>query len=209
MWPWKRKALSDYERAMPREVLVQGSRVVVVDDEQPLIIDELRKAGFAVDHDASGADLRPYDQQLYDVAVVDFHGVGGQLGAMQGLELVRYIRRVSPRTRVVAHTSRSLSASEADFFTLSHTVLPKDLGLGDSLALIEGELKKALSKQHLFDALIGKLAGSAPERRAEIEKELLKALAGKNDESFKRYLSKSVGFTAEKAVDVILSKMFA
>lgn len=209
MWFWKRKMLGDYEKALPREVLVQSARVAVIDDEQPLIIEELRKVGFAVDHDRSGADLRPYDQQLYDVAIVDFHGVGAQLGPLHGLELVRHIRRVSPRTRVIAYTSRSLSASESDFFTLSHTVLPKDLGLGESLALIEGEARKALSKQHLFDALIEKLSGAAPGKRAEIEKELVKALDHKDDQTFKKYLSKSVGFTAEKAVDVILAKIFS
>ena len=46
---------------------------------------------------------------------------------MQGLDLVKHLKRVSPRTRLIAYTSRSLNASESDFFRLSHAVLPKDL----------------------------------------------------------------------------------
>jgi hypothetical protein len=208
LW-FRKKKLSQFEKQVTREVLIQSGRIAFVDDESPLLIDELRRIGFAVDHDRSGDDLRSYDLQIYDVAVVDFHGVGAQLGPAQGLELVRHIRRVSPRTRVVAYTSRSLSAAESEFFRLSHTVLPKDLGLGESMSLLERELQVALSKQYLFDALLEKLKVATPERKAEMEKALVKALSSNDSQMFSKYLSKTAGFVVEKAVDVILAKLFA
>lgn len=205
---WSKKSISDYERPVSREALIQKGRIAVIDDEEPLLVGHLKQNGFAVDHDRTGGDTRNYDAQIYDVAVVDFHGVGLQLGPAQGLELVRHIRRVSPRTRVIAYTSRSLAANEAEFFRHSHTVLPKDLGLADSTKLIEGELAIALSKQFLFDALLEKLQAVASDRRPEIEKKLVAALSNGDQESFKKYLSKAIGFSAEKAVDVILARLF-
>jgi hypothetical protein len=188
--------------------LIQSSRLVVIDDEKPLLIDELRKVGFAVDHDQSGNDLKNYDNQIYDAAIIDYHGVGQHLGKAQGLDLVKHIRRVSPRTRIVAYTSRSLSAAESEFFRLSHAVLPKDLGLGDSLALVEGELRKAFEKNYLFEALLTKLALSDPTERERMQAVLIKALA-KNDEGrFRDYVSGVVGKAAEKTVEIIISKMF-
>jgi ActR/RegA family two-component response regulator len=156
-WFGKKKTLQDFDKGLSRERLIQGGRVVVIDDEQPLLIQELRDRGFSVDHDRDGSSLHKYDNQLFDVAIVDYHGVGQKLGPGQGLDLLRYIRRVSPRTRLVAYTSRSLSAAESEFFRLSHSVLSKDLGLNDSMTQIEGELRKALAKEHLFEALVEKL----------------------------------------------------
>ena len=154
---WKQPELSSFDQTLTRERLIQCGRIVVIDDESPLLIDELREEGFAVDHDKEGTDLRRIENQIYDVAIIDYHGVGRNLGSGQGLDLIKHIRRVSPRTRIIAYTSRSLSASESEFFRLSHVVLPKDLGLVDSLALIETELRKAFSKEYLFEALIAKL----------------------------------------------------
>lgn len=205
---WKKPTLPSFDTALTRERLIQSSRLVVIDDEKPLLIDELRKVGFAVDHDQSGNDLKNYDNQIYDAAIIDYHGVGQRLGKAQGLDLVKHIRRVSPRTRIVAYTSRSLSATESEFFRLSHAVLPKDLGLGDSLTLVEGELRKAFEKNYLFEALLTKLALSDPAERERMQAMLIKALT-KNDEGrFREYVSGVVGKAAEKTVEIIISKMF-
>lgn len=205
---WKKPDLSSFDNSLTRESLIQGGRIVVIDDETPLLIEEMRREGFAVDHDTTGQDLHKLESQIYDVAIIDYHGVGQKLGTMQGLDLLKYIRRVSPRTRLIAYTSRSLSASESDFFRLSHAVLPKDLGLGDSLALIETELKKAFSKEHLFEALIGKLDVTNPIEKGRIRDSLAKALSEGKDTKLKDSLAKIVGKTAEKAVEIFISKLF-
>lgn len=200
--------LSSFDVALTRERLVQGGRLVVIDDETPLLIEELRKEGFAVDHDTTGSDMHNVENQIYDVAILDYHGVGKRLGPAQGLDLLRHIRRVSPRTRVIAYTSRSLSASESEFFTSSHAVLPKDLGLGDSLALVEGELRRALSKEHLFEALVQKLNVATPEEKERIREALVKALASKSENKFKSAIVKIAGQAGEKVAEIIIKQLF-
>lgn len=205
---WKKKNLSSFEHPLTRERLIQSGRIVVIDDENPLLIEDMKKEGLAVDHDTSGQDLHNLENQIYDVAIIDYHGVGHRFGAMQGLDLLKHIRRVSPRTRLVAYTSRSLSAAESDFFRLSHAVLPKDMGLGDSLALVEAELRKAFGKEHLFEALITKLNVTNADEKTRIGEALTKALSDGDESSFKGGLVKIAGQTAEKAVEIIISKLF-
>ncbi|WP_434034838.1 hypothetical protein [Cupriavidus sp. a3] len=200
--------LATFDGALTREELIQKGRIAFIDDEEPLLIEHIKSSQFVVEHDRTGDDLRNYDAQLYDVAIVDYYGVGQRLGAGQGLDLIKHIRRVSPRTRIIAYTSRSLNASESEFFRLSHAVLPKDMGLGDSMLLIEEELRKALSKEHLFEALIIKLSVSRSEDRDKMRDALSKALSGKDKTKFKEYLSKAVGIAAEKTVEAIIGKMF-
>ncbi len=205
---WRNPALDSFDGALTRERLIQGGRVVVVDDEHPLLIEELKKEGFAVDHDQTGNDLHNLENQIYDVAILDYHGVGHRLGTAQGLDLLKHVRRVSPRTRLIAYTSRSLNATESEFFRLSHVVLPKDLGLGDSLALVEAELRKAFSKEHLFESLLAKLSISDPHEKQRIRVALVKALSKGNEGRFKDQLVKIVGKAAEKAAEIIISKLF-
>jgi hypothetical protein len=87
-------------------------------------------------------------------------------------------------------------------------VLPKDLGLGDSLALIEGELRKAFSKEYLFEALILKLQISSPIEKQRIQDALIKALSKGDAAGFREKITKIVGSIAEKAVEIIISKLF-
>lgn len=204
----KRPELPSFDAALPRERLIQSGRIIFIDDETPILLDELKQAGFAVDHDKTGDNIQKYDQQLYDVAIIDYHGVGNRLGSGQGLEIIKHVRRVSPRTRLVAYTSRSLTATESEFFRLSHVVLPKDLGLGDSLAMIETELRKAFGKEHLFEALLTKLNRVNHEDKDRIQSELIKALRKKDENGFKQALTKIAGEAAVKGTEYILSKLF-
>lgn len=209
IFSWRKPAaLSTFDGALPREELILKGRIAFIDDEDPLLLDHVRRSGFAVDHDKSGSDLRNYESQLYDVAIVDYYGVGQHLGAAQGLDLLKHIRRVSPRTRLISYTSRSLNASESEFFRLSHVVLPKDLGLGDSMSLIEDQLRKSLSKEHLFDALITKLSIANGEERERLRTALSKALESRDKSKVKDYLIKGAGVAAEKTVEVVIDKLF-
>lgn len=204
----KQPPLDSFDQTLTRERLIQCSRILIIDDEEPLLIGELRREGFGVEHDREGHDLRNIESQLYDLAILDFHGVGRRLGNAQGLDLLKHIRRVSPRTRVIAYTSRSLNAAESEFFRLSHVVLPKDMGLVDSLSLVETELRKAYSKEHLFEALIAKLSISSGHEKQKIHAALSKALAKNDEDSFREELQKSGGKVAEKAVEIIVSRIF-
>ena len=140
------KTLSDFDGPLSREELIRRGRIALIDDETPILLEHLRNSQFFVDHDSRGDDLRKYEAQLYDVAIVDYYGVGQTLGPAQGLDLLKHIRRVSPGTRLIAYTSRSLNAVESEFFRLSHIVLPKDMGLGDSMALVKTKFENHLAR---------------------------------------------------------------
>lgn len=200
--------LASFDASLSRDKLIQNGRIIVIDDENPLIVEELQKAGFSIDHDQLGEDLTKLDNQLYDVAIIDFHGVGRRLGASQGLDLLKHIKRVSPRTRLIAYTSRSLNSAESEFFRLSHVVMPKDMGLGDSMALVEDQLRLAFSKEHLFEALLKKLNLTENEDRKKIQTELIKSLTKGDENGFKKYIIKIVGVASEKSIEYILGRLF-
>lgn len=204
----KEPSLSSFDAAIGREKLIQNGRITVIDDEYPFLIEELQKYGFSVDHDKTGNDLAKLDSQLYDIAIIDFHGVGQRLGSSQGLDLLRHIRRVSPRTRVIAYTSRSLSAAESEFFRLSHVVMPKDLGLEDSMAIVEEQLKLAFSKEHLFEALLTKLNVTTPEEKKKLRSVLINALQKEDEAGFKNTLERVAGQAALKGAEYIISRIF-
>ena len=206
---WRKSPLESFDQTLTRERLIQSARILVVDDEDPLLISELKTAGFAVDHDRVGDDLHCIDGQIYDLAIVDYHGVGQRLGSLQGLDLLKHIRRVSPRTRILAYTSRSLTAKESEFFRLSHDVLRKDWGLVESLTLVEAELQKAFSKEHLFEAMLAKLNISNQKEKHRIKSMLARSLSKGDEGGFKKQIEKIAGTVAEKAVDIIISRMFA
>src|SRR5690606_10365909 len=100
-----------------RDVLIQSGRIIFIDDELMPLIEELKMSGFAVNHDLTGHDFeQQVVGQVFDVAVIDYSGVGKKYGSKQGLDLMRFIRRVSPRTRMVAYTSKGLGSDKSDFY---------------------------------------------------------------------------------------------
>jgi hypothetical protein len=204
----KKPTLASFDAVLTREQIIQTARLVLIDDEVPLILDELRQVGFAVDHDRTGNDLHNIDSQLYDVAIIDYYGVGVRLSPNQGLALMKHVKRVSPRTRRIAYTSKSLTSSESDFFTDSHVVLPKDLGLAESLAIIEEQVRTSKSNAHVFEALLTKLSIQDDERRKEVEDALVASLQKKDKGKFKDYVTKLVGIAAEKTVEKLIDMMF-
>lgn len=205
---FKTPPIESYDQALSRERLIQLGRIGFIDDEEPLLISQLKEAGFSVDHDTTGDDLRKIDAQIFDVIVLDYFGVGKKLGENHGRDLLKHIRRVSPRTRVIAYTSRSLTSEESEFYTNSQIVLPKNLGLIESMAVVEGELRKAFAKEHLLDAMLQKLAISDAVLKEKVRNELAKALKGQNENGFRKFLEKVATGAAEKGIDAILSRLF-
>lgn len=74
--------------------------------------------------------------------------------------------------------------------------------------LIESELRKAFSKEHLFEALVAKLNMTDGAERSRMQKELVRALERRDEGRFKKYLSQAVGQAAEKTVEMIVAKLF-
>src|SRR5687768_14438088 len=128
MWPFSRKLrIETLNAALPREDLIRRSRILVIDDERPEIIDDLQRAHFSVDYvpDITKDELDRIEQPLYDLVLLDFGNVGSSFGADQGLSLLRHIKRVNPAVIVLAYTSKAITSDQADFYRLANGVLAK------------------------------------------------------------------------------------
>ena len=84
---WRQtRELSSFDGALPQEQSIQQGRLAFIGDEEPRLLDHIRRAQFSVGHDKTGDDLKNYDAQLHDVAIVDYCGVGKHLGEGVGLD---------------------------------------------------------------------------------------------------------------------------
>lgn len=211
MFNWFRgaPALGTYNVGLSRDVLIQSGRLLFVDDEDVPLIEQLQHAGLAVDHDRSGSEFEgQVISQTYDVVILDHSGVGSSYGADQGLDLLRFLRRVTPRSRIIAYTSKALKSGESDFFRLADAVLTKDAGMRESLEVVEEQLLKAFEKQHLFDALMTKISISSATERAKLQKVLEQSLQKNDQTKIKDALRRAAGAAAEKGVDIVIGRLF-
>lgn len=169
--PFHKYGIESLDCQTPRDDLLRRSRILVVDDERPKIIDDLKAAHFSVDYriDIKKEDMQLIETPLYDLLLLDFGNVGKDFGEDEGLSLLKHIKRVNPALFVVAYTSKSLGNRHADFFRISDAVLSKDAGIQESLEVIEKGLQKAWSTSNLWGGLLA-VSGITP--GSKIDKEL-------------------------------------
>ena len=170
MWnPFKKYTLDSLDFHIPREELLRRSRILIVDDEKPDIIQDLKRSGFSVDYEAdiNQENLDMIERSTYDLIILDFGSVGLYFGADQGLSLLKHLKRVNPTAKVLAYTSKALSTEHADFFRLTDGVLAKDAGIGDSMEQIEQALRSAQDIKHLWKGLLH-AAGVLPNSKQDL-----------------------------------------
>src|SRR5204863_9974119 len=87
---WQHRTIDSLKPKISRDELRRRSRLLVIDDERPDLIDDLQHAGFSVDHrsDIDKQHLSVLDQPLYDAVLLDFGNVGTTSGSDQGLSLL-------------------------------------------------------------------------------------------------------------------------
>lgn len=153
-----------------REDLLRRSRILIIDDEKPDLIEDLKGSHFSVDHvpDITKENLSLIESPIYDLIILDFGNVGGAFGQDQGLSLLRHIKRVNPSVVVFAYTSKALFTEHADFFRVADAVLPKDAGITESMERIEEGLRKANSIQNLWSGLL-KITHVTPDSKTDRE----------------------------------------
>jgi len=159
----KRQRIDSLDLKLSRDDLLRRSRILIIDDERPELIEDLQSAGFAVDYvsDITTQNIGLVDKQQYDLVILDFKSVGKAFGRDEGLDLLRHIKRVNPSTIVFAYTSKSLGSEHADFYRASDGVLKKDAGVSESLEKIEDGLRRSRRVQNLWSGLLH-VAGITP-----------------------------------------------
>jgi CheY-like chemotaxis protein len=202
-----RRQISDFNPELSRNELIKRSRILVIDDERPQIIDDLIRDGFSVEHDKTGESTMKIEQNLYDLILLDYQGVGSRFGKDQGLSLLKHIKRVNPAPFILAYTSKPVSPEQSDFYRLTDGTLFKDAGIQESLYKIEESLRKALSIDRLWLAIM-EVATRDGANRKELEKTMLRCLERKHFEPIYEKLGKLVaGNLKESLVGYLLSKL--
>ncbi len=204
--------LSELTVSLSREELIRRSRILIIDDEEPELRNDLEQAGFAVQHvhDINKSSLQIIERTLFDLVLLDFSGVGRELGSDEGLAILRHMKRVNPSVVVLSYTSKALSSEHADFYRLTDGVLAKDAGISDSLEAIEIALRKAQSLDNLWRGLLqatGIRAGTKDD--GELQARFVKAVRDPRKQAgLKEYLA---GFLssdeAQKAGLTLLGKL--
>lgn len=140
----------------PREYLVRRSRILIVDDERPELIDDLTKSGFAVGYEADikSTNIGTISEGIYDLLLLDFGNIGAAFGPDEGLSLLRHIKRTNPAMVILTYTSKALKTEHAEFYRLADATLAKDAGITDSMEKIEEGLRKAHSIPHLWKGFL-------------------------------------------------------
>jgi DNA-binding NarL/FixJ family response regulator len=205
---WNRRTLDSVRPILSRDELRRRSRLLVIDDERPDLVDDLQHSGFAVDYvaDVNKQNFGVLDRPTYDAILLDFGNVGTTVGPDQGLTLLRHIKRVNPATVVLAYTSKALVADQADFFRLADGVLAKDAGIAESMEKIEETLRKAHSVENVWRGLLN-VAGIEPGSSTDKHWQKLAVRAiekPKTLPNFKASVMNIVGDEAAQRVGLIL-----
>lgn len=153
---FKKKTIDGLSLKLPREELLRKGRILIIDDEEPAFLADLRRARFSADHlsDVDQNNMDVLDRPTYDLMLLDFGNVGRHFGNDQGLSLLRHIKRVNPSVIVFAYTSKALKIEHADFYRLTDGSLAKDAGIQESLQKIEEGLRKAFSIANVWSGLL-------------------------------------------------------
>ena len=155
-WFSKPKRIDILDFKLSRDELMRRSRILIIDDERPDLIDDLHATGYAVDYvpDITTQNINQVEKLKYDLIVLDFKSVGTSFGPDEGLSLLRHIKRVNPSVIVFAYTSKTLGSEHADFYRLVDGVLRKDAGIAESTEKIEQGLQQSRSVQNLWSSML-------------------------------------------------------
>jgi DNA-binding NarL/FixJ family response regulator len=206
---FKTKSLSEYNPKLTRQELIRRTRILVIDDEKPKLIDDLMADGFSVEYDQSGDDTAKIEKNLFDLIILDFGGVGKKYGQDQGLSLLKHIKRVNPAVFVLAYTSKSLPAEQSEFYRLTNGTLSKDGGIQESFSKIEDSLRQALDVERIWDAVL-QLAIANQDDKKDLHTTLLKCLKKKKFDSLNEKLGEYIGQSIKDTlVGVLVQKLVA
>jgi DNA-binding NarL/FixJ family response regulator len=173
----KPKPVSSMRASLPRSEVIRRSRIAILDDEMPEVLPDLKNHGLSVDHISSTDDpnFGRLSEAFYDLLLLDYGGIGARFGQDEGLDVLRYLKRVNPSLRILAFTARTFDASKADFFRLCDGVVKKDAGIREALEQIEFNLCQIMTPAYQFSALTQTL-GLTEEQQDELEEIVSKAV---------------------------------
>jgi len=204
-----RLSIEQLDEPLPREELLRRARVVVLDDEAPEMLQDLRGQGLSITHLRSTEDpqFQTVADGAYDLLLLDYGGIGLRFGPDEGLDVLRHLNRVNPSLRILAFTGRTFDASKADFFRLCDAVLKKDAGIRETMEALESHLSEVLTAKYQFDALVNVLSLSGEPRR-QLEAAFSKAISQKRRDCALDMTRRFAKGASAKLLEAIVTKAF-
>ena len=184
------------------------SRIIVVDDERPELIDELSSEGYAVDYDETGElAVERAKNNLVSLIILDFKGVGRKYGDEDGLSLLKHLRMINPSIYILAYTSKPLISKQSDFFRITDGTLEKDAGLTESVEQVENALRKSFDLRRIFDAIIKLQDINGQEEINKLEKAFIESVHKKDKSEIYKVLSTVTQISVKELAEGTIGKL--
>lgn len=171
----------DFSLAYPRSTKELRSKVetLIIDDEDLILEDYLRKNGFNISHKKDIESIK--DVAEYAIILCDIRDVGKALGAtMEGAFLVREIKNNYPNKQVVAYTGSAYDASFNNYMSYADDVISKGLPVDDWVSLLDRQIELSVNPIHQWEIL----------RKYLLEKNMSTAFIAKLEDKYVRCIKK-------------------
>lgn len=209
MWFCRKKPrLLDMKDTLPRAEVLRRGRIAILDDEMPEMLKDLRDQGLNIAHlqTTEDAQFQALADGAYDLPLLDYGGIGPRFGQDEGLDVLRYLKRVNPGLRILAFTARTFDASKADFFRLCDGVVKKDAGIRETLEQIESHLSEVLTPSFQLLSLT-KALGLTDGEQSYLDTLFGSVIAGKQDRNTAILAAKRFAKTGgEKVLEALVVK---
>ena len=131
----------------------RDARLLVIDDGPFDYLTLFRDNGYTIEHWSDVQNLGELGRGVFDVIVLDIHGVGRELSADQGLGVLRQVRRANPAQLIVAFSAKTFDLGDKQFLDLADAVLEKSADYVDFQATIDRLLEKHYSLSYYVERL--------------------------------------------------------
>ena len=136
--------------------------ILIVDDDPDILVtftEILKNRNYSVESASSGKDfLEMARKTIYDVAIVDL-----KLPDIEGLELLREMKKISPRTKKIVITGYPTLESAIDAMgSGTDAYLLKPVEPEDFLKIVEQKIREKEEEETITDEKIRALIGKQP-----------------------------------------------
>ena len=107
------------------EQLKERAHILVVDDQSFEYLPALEREGFRVKWLRDLESTVEIEQGMYDVVLLDLHGVATSISSQQGIGALKQIKRASPAQMLVAYSAAAWPVTESRETQVADVVLDK------------------------------------------------------------------------------------
>lgn len=186
-----KKNLSEYLKQPSFEDLIQGLRILIIDDEDIASVKTFRENGYNVEKWDKVKSMSDLSSGKYDIIVLDINGVATHLSDEDGFGVLKELKRYDSNQVVIAFSAKSYDLSKQEFFKLADDTIYKPssfLKMKEKIDnLIQSELTLNIQIEKIRNTLLG--LGYTISTWEAVEVELCKSLHNKVTIDYSELLS--------------------